>query len=350
MGAVIQNVWRSVKTICMAGVDTLRIMEPYERLRQARVKAGFKQITDAARAHGWNEITYTSHENGARGLRPAVAERYAKAYRVPAEWLLYGKGKPAAKQPGSLKTVPLVGYVGAGAQTHYSEATGGEFDEVPAPEGATESSVAVEIRGESLGSFFDRWVVHYDDVRRPVTPDMIGPLCVVGLDDGRVLIKKIKRSKTKGFFSSALSDGGSDIGRRNRVGSQGQKHGAEMTRPTRNTLFLMAIFLFLVVLTSASRAVFDDGNKLYSYCTSGHDFDETACLMSAGAYYDMMIATGFRCGARGITRGQTKDVYVKYLRDHPADRHWSAAVLAILAFQEAFSCKIPAKRTPPPVQ
>lgn len=175
-------------------------MEPSDRLRQARTKAGFERPVDAARAYGWNEVTYTSHENGIRGLRREVAEKYAKAFRVPVEWLQYNKGKASQVRPEAVRTVPLVGYVGAGAQTHYTGGTGGEFDEVPAPEGATESSVAVEIRGESLGSFFDRWIVHYDDVRRPVGADMVGPLCVVGLPDGRVLIKKIKRSKTKGLF------------------------------------------------------------------------------------------------------------------------------------------------------
>ena len=180
--------------------DTLRIMEPSDRLRQAREKAGFPKATDAARAYGWNEITYTSHENGARGLRPDVAEKYAKALRTPVEWLLYGKTKAAPKAEGTVKTVPLVGHVGAGAEAHYYGSGDGEFDEVPAPEGATEASVAVEIRGESLGSFFDRWIVHYDDIRRPVTTDLIGQLCVVGTADGRVLIKKIKRSRAKGLF------------------------------------------------------------------------------------------------------------------------------------------------------
>ncbi len=59
--------------------------------------------------------------------------------------------------------------------------------------------MAVEIRGNSLGELFDRWLVFYDDVRRPVTEDLIGKLCVVGLADGRVLIKKIGRS-TNGLY------------------------------------------------------------------------------------------------------------------------------------------------------
>lgn len=96
------------------------------------------------------------------------------------------------------RLVPLVGYVSAGAAANYTAA--GELGEVEAPADVTDSTVAVEIRGDSLGSFFDRWLVFYDDVRRPLTTDLIGRLCVVGLEDGRVLVKKPQRSRTKGLF------------------------------------------------------------------------------------------------------------------------------------------------------
>ncbi|MCC8963727.1 phage repressor protein [Bradyrhizobium sp. Pear76] len=36
-------------------------------------------------------------------------------------------------------------------------------------------------------------MVFYNDIRSPVTPDLIGKLCVVGLADDRVVVKKIKR-------------------------------------------------------------------------------------------------------------------------------------------------------------
>lgn len=98
-------------------------------------------------------------------------------------------------------TVPLVGYVGAGAATHrYAEAQG-PFDEVPAPEGSTPATVAVEIRGDSLGSFFDRWLVFYDDVRDPPTSDLLGHVCVCGLADGRILIKLLKRGNLAGHYT-----------------------------------------------------------------------------------------------------------------------------------------------------
>ncbi|WP_420133976.1 S24 family peptidase [Rhodopseudomonas sp.] len=176
--------------------------EPHERLQKARREAGYEDAAAAAEALGIPQPTYFAHENGSRGISRS-ARRYADFFRVSLEWLLTGKGQPrrslADEQRGQPRTVHLVGYVGAGAETHFFQHDA-PLDEVIAPEGASEATVAVEIRGESLGTFFDRWLVFYDDVRRPVTTDMIGKLCVVGLQDGRILIKKIQRSRTRGLF------------------------------------------------------------------------------------------------------------------------------------------------------
>lgn len=96
---------------------------------------------------------------------------------------------------------PMVGYVGAGAEAHLFNDGQGPFGMVDAPDGSTDATVAVEIRGESLGSFFDRWLVFYDDVRDPPTMDLIGKLCVIGLPDGRVLIKKLAKGSQAGLFT-----------------------------------------------------------------------------------------------------------------------------------------------------
>lgn len=98
------------------------------------------------------------------------------------------------------ETVRVVGYVGAGATAHFYAVAQGELDVVSTPEGATPETVAVEIRGNSLGELFDRWLVFYDQVRRPVTSDLIGRLCVVGLADDRVLVKKIRRGSGAGLY------------------------------------------------------------------------------------------------------------------------------------------------------
>lgn len=64
------------------------------RLRIAREAAGFATAAEAAERFGWNYATYAGHENGSRGVRIPVAQRYATAFRVSAVWLLEGGAPP----------------------------------------------------------------------------------------------------------------------------------------------------------------------------------------------------------------------------------------------------------------
>ncbi len=41
----------------------------------------------------------------------------------------------------------------------------------------------------------------------------------------------------------------------------------------------------------------------------------------------------------GVTNGQVRDVVVKYLKDHPEERHFLASILAVKALSKAFPCK-----------
>lgn len=123
---------------------------------------------------------------------------------VSFDWLATGAGDPPSEDSVGAavqrkREVPVVGYVSAGA-AHFFASGDGELDRVPAPDGATDETVAVEVRGESLGAIFDQWLIFYDEVRSPVTSDLVGRLCVVALPDDRVLVKKIRRSKTPGFY------------------------------------------------------------------------------------------------------------------------------------------------------
>ncbi|EJW11271.1 hypothetical protein A33M_3349 [Rhodovulum sp. PH10] len=174
-----------------------------ERLRAARIAAGYRSARDAALSNGWPESSYRAHEGGTRTIGQDDADRYARRFvaagaRVSARDILFGDLDDALTAPAA--TVPLVGYVGAGAETYFFNGDQGELGRVEAPDGAGPSTVAVEIRGDSLGAFFNNWLVFYDDVRRPITPDLIGRLCIVGLPDDRVLIKKVQRSRTRGLF------------------------------------------------------------------------------------------------------------------------------------------------------
>jgi transcriptional regulator with XRE-family HTH domain len=173
----------------------MNLDSPAARLRWAREQHGkYARPTDAANAFGWKVSTYLGHENGDRNPSRAAAKRYARAYRVRWEWLLEGEG-PAG---GGDQLVQVVGHVGAGAEMYF--ATGqGPFGEVERPLGAAETAVAVEIRGGSLGPF-SGWYAYFDHRRDAPSRDLIGQLCVVGLADGRVLIKRVAAGRKARHF------------------------------------------------------------------------------------------------------------------------------------------------------
>lgn len=114
---------------------------------------------------------------------------------------------PIVRKYLGLDTVPLKGYVGAGGQAEFWPLPEDELNRVPAPEDASDLTVAVEIRGDSLGPPLNGWLVYYDAVERPITRSLYNQLCVVGLSDGRVLIKKVVPSKIKGLFHLVPSVG-----------------------------------------------------------------------------------------------------------------------------------------------
>ena len=74
---------------------------PHDRLRHLREAAGYATAADFARAHGFEEGTYRSHENGSRGVRFRAAMTYATALdpfnaNETALWTLEGGQPPAS--------------------------------------------------------------------------------------------------------------------------------------------------------------------------------------------------------------------------------------------------------------
>ena len=63
-----------------------------DRLRNARMAAGFASATDAIEYCKWKGSTYRAHENGQNNFNVEYATRYGNAYGVSASWLLLGEG------------------------------------------------------------------------------------------------------------------------------------------------------------------------------------------------------------------------------------------------------------------
>jgi transcriptional regulator with XRE-family HTH domain len=166
-------------------------------IRKALIETG-KTRSGLAKALGRSPSAVTDLLNGSRRLRAeeiAIAADYLGV--EPPRFLGGGRTPPLA----SGARAPLVGFVGAGAEAHFYADGQGPFDEIAGPDAANADTVAVQVRGHSLGALFDNWLVFYDDVRDPPSDDLIGAVCVCGLSDGRVLIKALKRSQIAGLWT-----------------------------------------------------------------------------------------------------------------------------------------------------
>jgi len=162
-------------------------MDIGERIAGARNEKGWSQ-TKLGKAVGQAQTTISSWERGRTEPTREDVARVASALDVPVAQLEFDD----QTDPAERRTVPVVGYVGAGSKAHYYATGQGELDRVDMPLNGSLQSVAAEIRGESLGPVLEGWLVYWDDVRNPVTPDLHGRLCVVGLPNDQVLVKKIQ--------------------------------------------------------------------------------------------------------------------------------------------------------------
>src|ERR1700678_876493 len=163
-----------------------------EWIRQGLKDTG-KTRSGLAKALGRSPSAATDLLNGSRAPR-------AEEIAIAAEYLgvepprLVGGGRPVPP----MGRVPLVGYVGAGAIAHFYADGQGPFDDVEAPDTASPRTVAVQIRGHSLGALFDNWLVFYDEVRESPDEALIGRMCVCGRAGGRGLVKALKGGRGAG--------------------------------------------------------------------------------------------------------------------------------------------------------
>jgi len=166
---------------------------PADRLKKVRQEAGYPTATDAARAMGMKPPTYLGHENGTTGLRRGAAIRYAKFYGVSLDWLLTGSGDGKRK-----RYVPVVGYVGAGAEMHpFDDHPQGQgLEQVEPPPGETDC-LALRIRGDSMHPFQEGWLVFYRRDFDGVPENCVGQLCIVQVKEGPVLVKVLRKGAKK---------------------------------------------------------------------------------------------------------------------------------------------------------
>jgi hypothetical protein len=112
--------------------------------------------------------------------------------------------------------------------------------------------------------------------------------------------------------------------------------------------FLFASVLLLLVSASAhaQRISTMTGNDLLESCGSAGHFGQAFCLGYVAGVTDLDGPDGSAfperrrsCVAENVSNGQVRDVVVKYLKDHPEERHIQASILIVKAMAQAFPCK-----------
>lgn len=167
---------------------------------QARLEAlGARPIPTATKA-GLGRDFISDILNGKKSsVRGSKLEQLAAALETTTDYLL---GATDDASGGRSLEVPVLGFAGAdneGRLVHGDGDAPNEF--APIPPGGTRFSAAVHLRGGSMRGFADDGaLIYFEDQRTPPTPDMIGSVCIVELDDGRVLCKRLLRGSQPGLF------------------------------------------------------------------------------------------------------------------------------------------------------
>lgn len=172
---------------------------PGWRLRKLR-EAKYEHAAEAARALGMPESTYQTHENETQGRRfsKSAAEKYAKFFGVTIDYLLTGK-----KSGRNHTKIPVVGYIGAGQEFHPVDdhPPGQGLELVDPPTGDDGPCVAARIRGNSMHPLKEGWIIFWNKDEDGVPDSCLGQLCVVKLEDGRMLVKDLYRGSRTGLYN-----------------------------------------------------------------------------------------------------------------------------------------------------
>lgn len=170
--------------------------EPADRLREARIAAGYSSATEAAKAFGWTVSTYLGHENGSRGLNVDAAQRYGRGFRVPWSFLL--TGQEFTSEAGSFG-VPVVGSLGFTTSKLADPDKAGSTIPVGAEGYGFDELIAVHIHPGPVMSYLivctdpKQPILYYDEVLVQVTDDE-------GLRYGTVIVSEKRPGAAGGYM------------------------------------------------------------------------------------------------------------------------------------------------------
>lgn len=130
-------------------------------------------------------------EAGKRSPNDLMVAALARFFDVQDSWIRYGGA-------GGPQTIQVMGFVGAG--TGVLPFDDGPFEQIEAPFGTPPNTIALIIRGDSMmPELSDGDYVLYRAT--PQNPEeLIGKRCIVELENGSILVKRLRRGREPGTF------------------------------------------------------------------------------------------------------------------------------------------------------
>ena len=186
---------------------------PSDRLKHARIRAGYSSAVEFAREKNLPEVTYRAHEAGTRNFKIQGAKAYAQALGVTWQWLMFGDerglGKAAAQHqpvPGLLATIQVPAYdltAAAGSGRAVLEDAPSNFVSFPSdwvrefsgPTAASEALALLTVAGDSMLPTLahgDQILVH----RTPAPPSLDGIYVLRFGED--LLVKRVRLNPATG--------------------------------------------------------------------------------------------------------------------------------------------------------
>lgn len=102
----------------------------------------------------------------------------------------------------------------------------------------------------------------------------------------------------------------------------------------------LAAICLAIMLPIAGAMADLTGTDLYRACASANPPDQLVCAAYvAGFVQGSSIGARTYCAPMEITGEQSVLIITKYLRDHPEELHYSAAILADIALAKAYPCR-----------
>lgn len=175
-----------------------------ERLRSARVAAGFVSAEKFARTHKMSLPTYRSHENGNRNFTYTTARMYARLLGCTAQWLIGGEGVP-----GEQTEIPIIGYVESGGTVRLLEDIKEEekidlkeiFKKKSLPVLLLAGCTALPVIKAMAITVEPGWSIQLEDRISKGFDQLIDLPCIVQITNGELFLCKVLRGYAKGKYN-----------------------------------------------------------------------------------------------------------------------------------------------------